>query len=48
MTTNNHPHANKARTEATIRRIAELRIKALGLNITIDKYLRRCAQNKAA
>lgn len=29
-------------TSKTIRRIAELRIKALGLKISVDEYLKRC------
>ena len=30
----------------TIRRIAELRIKALGLTCTVDEYLKKCAGEK--
>jgi len=30
------------RTTQTIRRIAELRIKALGLTCTVDEYLKKC------
>lgn len=36
----------KELTMKTIRRIAELRIKALGLNCTVDEYLAKCQSQK--
>lgn len=34
------------KTEQTIRRIAELKIKAYKLNITVDEYIKRCKEVK--
>jgi len=38
----------KQKTNETIRRIAELRIKALGLNCTVDEYIKRVRENDKA